>query len=376
MKAFLYRLLAYLTALVISLSSALPFGGGAKQPVRDDFTQCKNVIFLIGDGMGFNSIEMAEQYLGRELTAFDGFELYGESETDPATLLLTTDSAAGGTALATGVRVSLKTVGVYPDDLDAERSYPMNLTELAISQGKAAGIVTTAAIWDATPADFSAHVSYRENYADILEQQIAGGLTLLWGKKDAKSGAYKNIIRENGYEILWDKEDIDAFEGEKRSFGLFNADNFYGEEAETEDLVLSDMLPNAIDILDNDEDGFFLMAEAAHIDKYSDDMDGEGMARTMEDFDKAIRYCLDYAEENGDTLVVLTADHETGGIVKLGGKYIYTTTMHTGKNVPLYVYGCDNFISDGEAVENREVARRIARVMGEKNFPAEVKVAE
>ena len=370
-KQFLYKMLAYITALFISFSGSVPFfgcGGDIERP--DNIEQCKIVIFLIGDGMGFNSIEMAEQYLGRELSAFDGFELYGSSQTAPATPLFTTDSAAGGTALATGERVSIKTVGVYPDDTEAKNSYPMNLCELAISLGKAAGIVTTADTWDATPADFSAHVSYRENYEEIQRQQAESGLTLLWGQKSEDMDI--DLMRDNGYEIIWGKDDMDALAPGSRSFGMFGY-NFKLNGRQDGQATYLETITKAIDLLDDDEDGFFLMFEAAHIDKYSDEMNGKMMSMVMEGFDEVIQYALDYAKADGNTLVVLTADHETGGIKKFGNKYIYTTTQHTGVDVPLFVYGCNNFINDGESIENREVGIRTAMAMGELNFPIDVK---
>lgn len=369
-KQFLYRVIAYFTALFIGISGLLPFGYGGEGSVPEDIEQCKNVIFLIGDGMGFNSIEMAEQVLGRELTAFDGFELYGASQTAPATPGFVTDSAAGGTALATGTRVSIKTVGVYPNDVNAENSHPMNLCELAMQQGKAAGIVTTATSWDATPADFSAHVAYRENFEEIHRQQAESGLTLLWGEKSEDMDI--ELMRENGYEIIWDEEDMDALEPGSKSFGMFGY-SFDLNGRQEGQATYKETFAKAIDLLDDDEDGFFLMFEAAHIDKYSDEMDAERMSMVMEGFDEVIRYALDYAEADGDTLVVLTADHETGGIKKLGKKYIYTTTSHTGADVPLYVFGCENFIADGETIRNCEVGMRVAAVMGEPNFPIEVK---
>ena len=140
--------------------------------------------------------------------------------------------------------------------------------------------------------------------------------------------------------------------------------------------TLTEMTAKAIDLLDDDEDGFFLMVEGAHIDKNSHSNNGDGMKDALLSFDKAIGYALEYAETHGDTLVIVTADHETGGITLQDGEYIYTTGDHTGANVPLLVYGCDDFIKNGEAIKNREVSRRVACVMGEKKFPIREKKAE
>ncbi|MCQ2462552.1 MAG: alkaline phosphatase [Clostridia bacterium] len=367
MTEFLYRVLALFTSFLVMFTGAF---ASSKQK-KTDFSQCKNVIFFIGDGMGFNSIKMAEQYLGKNLDSFDSFTLNGESKTDSASgPLFVTDSAAGGSALATGVRISLKSVGVYPSDIDAEKSYPMNLAELAVSQGKSAGIVTTAKTFDATPAAFSAHVSYREKSQEIHRQQSDSDLTLLWGMRDKNLDL--DYTKSKGFNIIWNEKDMNALEPGCRSFGQFGY-NFYFDNEEKNQPTFSEMTAKAIDLLDDDEDGFFLMVEAAHIDKCSDKMDEEGMSKVMDAFDKAIKTALDYAEENGDTMVLVTADHETGGIIKLGGKYVYTSTWHTDQNVPLLVYGCDDFIKNGEAIENCEVGRRTACVMGENNFPIEIK---
>ncbi len=369
MTEFLYRLLAIITSAVVFCTNLSPFAEKANK--RTNYGECKNVILMIGDGMGFNSIKLAEQELSEKMTAFKRFTRYGQSKTSAATPILTTDSAAGGTALATGVRISLKTVGVYPSDIEAQRSYPMNLCELAVHQGKAAGIVTTAKTWDATPAAFSAHVAYRDYYEEIHRQQSESGLTLLWGERD--SDLDLDLTRANGFKVLWNKEDLDNLDASQRSFGQFGY-SFWKDGADKAQPTLAELTTRAVDILDNDDDGFFLMVEGAHIDKRSDKKDAEGMALALSSFNKAVNAALDYAEEHGDTMVVVTADHETGGIIKLGGEYVYTTTLHTQINVPLFVYGCNKFMWWGEIMENREVARRIACVMGDKNFPLEVTV--
>lgn len=370
-KGLLYRILAVFTSINLLFSGTFSF---LPKPVKiSEYEQCKNVIFLIGDGMGFNSIEMAEKYLGRELESFDEFTLSGKSDTDSATAHKT-DSAAGGTALATGVRVSIGTVGVYPDDIDAKYSHPMNLTELAVSQGKSAGVVTTAKTWDATPAAFSAHAASRDDYKTIHKQQSQSDLTLLWGMGDGKLDL--GLMESSGFEIVTNEEEMNALDGSKRSFGQFAGGAWNDETADADGMpTLSDMTEKAIDILDDDADGFFLMVEGAHIDKNSHNMDKKGMSQALDGFDKAIKVALDYAKENGNTLVIVTADHETGGIVKIGSQYVYTVPDHTTADVPLFVYGCNNFIQNGTLIENREIARRVACVMGELNFPIKVMVS-
>ena len=166
---------------------------------------------------------------------------------------------------------------------------------------------------------------------------------------------------------------MDALTEGTRSFGQFP--NVIWHEPAFEDMpTMAEMTAKAIDLLDDDADGFFLMVEGAHIDKHSHKNKGEEMKEALVAFDHAIQAALDYAAADGETLVVVTADHETGGIIKLGDQYVYTLTEHSGVDVPLLVYGCDNFIENGQSIKNKEVSRRVACAMGEKNFPRRIKL--
>ncbi|MGN1118263.1 MAG: alkaline phosphatase [Acutalibacteraceae bacterium] len=336
---------------------------------KTDISQCKNVIFLIGDGMGFNSIEKTKFDCNVTLDGFDAFTVRGESKTRSSSSLVT-DSAAGGTALATAQKTTNGGIGVYPYDMLNVVSHPMNLTELAISQGKLAGVITTDKTSGATPASFSAHTRNRGDEEKITSQQLSGELTLCWGA-ETESFTVESA-ESNGFTTITDKASMDALEEGGRSFGQFTEDVWHNYENNGMP-TLTQMTEKAIDLLDDDEDGFFLMVEAAHIDKNSHNNNGEGMTDALQSFDKTLSYVLDYAEKDGNTLVVVTADHETGGITFKNGEYKYTTTNHTGVNVPLLVYGCDDFMENGEVMENTEVSRRVACAMGEKDFPIKVK---
>ena len=336
-----------------------------RMPAKTDYDQCKNVIFMIGDGMGFNSIAKTKYEDGIDNFNIDTFPLQGESKTRSFSNAVT-DSAAGGTALACATRVTNNTVGVYPLEVNALVEYPMNLTELAISQGKLAGVITTDSTSGATPAAFSSHTSDRGNEADITSQQLHGGLTVCWGA--ATASCTESIAQQYGFEYIYDKASMDALTEGTRSFGQFTADvwhNYHNAGMPT----LAEMTAKAIDLIDDDEDGFFLMVEGAHIDKNSHSNKGDGMKDAMKSFDAAIGVALDYAKANGDTLVIVTADHETGGITFIDGEYKYTKTSHSSANVPLRVYGCDNFMENGEVMKNKEASRRVACVMGCKEFP-------
>ena len=354
-----------LTACAI-LSGTLISDMPAEKP-RTDFDRCKNVIFMIGDGMGFNSLNKTKAEKGVSL-AMDTFPLQGGSKTRSANNIVT-DSAAGGTALSSAVRTNNSFVGVYGYDGYDQVSHPMNLCELAKSQGKLAGVVTTDSTSGATPASFSAHAHDRGDEADITGQQLTGSLDLIWGTATASFSA--ETAQENGLTCIYNKADMDALTEGTRSFGQFT-DAVWHTEALPDMPTITEMTVKAIDLLDDDEDGFFLMVEGAHIDKNNHSNNAEGMEDALVAFDLAVKAALDYAAADGDTLVIVTADHETGGITLKDGEYVYTTGGHSGVNVPLLVYGCDNFIENGQAIDNKEVARRVACVMGEKNFPIRV----
>ncbi|MBQ6862713.1 MAG: alkaline phosphatase [Clostridia bacterium] len=367
MSPFVVKFIGLLTTILLLLQSAFIFPSPNKE--KTDFEQCKNVIFMIGDGMGFNSIAKTKAETGASLV-MDTFEIRGESRTASANSVIT-DSAAGGTALATGFRTFNGAIGVFMGDKNHVVSHPMNLTELAISQGKPAGVITTDSTAGATPGSFSAHTSDRDNESDITAQQLAGDLTLCWG---TTAGSFTSeAAEEYGWTHIYNKETMDALTEGSRSFGQFTSSLWHVDNGSNMP-TLAEMTEKAIDLLDDDEDGFFLMVEGAHIDKNSHDKNGEGMKDALLSFDAAIATALEYAKADGETLVVITADHETGGIILVNGEYKYTSGGHTGTNVPLLVYGCENFLEGEISIPNIEVARRVACAMGEENFPIRVDV--
>ena len=358
MAAFFKRIAGILMAALMFLASL--FGVG----IKPEDGKIKNVIFLIGDGMGVMSIEKTRAETGAKLN-LDTFSVQSFSQTASADNSIT-DSAAGATALACGVRTNNGAVGVYPDDLNAENSYPMNLCEFAKSKGMNAGIVTTDSTRGATPGGFSAHTSSRNNASVITNDQLKSELDLIWGTKT--STCSKSKANSAGFEYVTDYTEMQALSKGTRSFGQFTGGLWKNDCGAMP--TLTQMTEKAIDLLDDGENGFFLMIEGAHIDKNSHNNDGEGMKEALLSFDKAVGAALDYAKKDGHTLVVVTADHETGGITLNDGKYVYTSTWHTGVDVPLYIYGSDSFIKNGEAsVLNTDIPKRIVAELRLDGFP-------
>ncbi|NLA76846.1 MAG: alkaline phosphatase [Clostridiales bacterium] len=343
-----------LISVLISALSAVP-------PEELNKTQVKNVIFMIGDGMGENHLEMTKQATGKELV-MDTFPIRGQSETASASSTVT-DSAAGGTALACGVRTINGCIGVYNTDFTGAFSHPLNLCEAAMGIGKKVGVVTTDSTSGATPASFSAHTSSRSNEEDISLQQLSAGYDLIWGAPSTSVTA--DGAQANSLAFVTTLSQMNALTPGTKSFGQFGGDLYLLDNPADDQPVLSEMTVKAIELLDNDEEGFFLMVEGAHIDKRSHSNDAEGMEEALLEFDKTIAAVLEFAQQDGETLVIVTADHETGAIKTNGdGIYDFTSGSHSGANVPLLIYGSSNFIKNGEAIKNKQVAIYAARSMG------------
>ena len=330
----------------------------------------KNVIFLIGDGMGTNHLYKTKKERNIPL-AMDTIKTRGGSMTRSLSSSVT-DSAASGTALSTGVRTSNGAIGVYMTDLTATFSYPKNITELCIEKGMLTGVVTTDETSGATPSSFSAHESDRGRAEEISRDQLYSDIDLIWG-------AANDIVTEkdaevNGFTFVSTYAEMMALPEGSRSFAQFTNNLWTVEQSDKNTPTLEQMTMKAIDILDDTDEGFFLMVEGAHIDKHSHSNEDENMTEALQSFDETIESVLRYAKSDGETLVVITADHETGAITLIDGEYVFTSGSHSDANVPVFVYGTDKLISGGETLNNYEIPIRIAYVLGatENEFPFEV----
>lgn len=348
---------------------------GLSSNVSDDYAQgkYKNVILMIGDGMGDNTLAVTKATRNVELN-LDKMPVRGHSDIN-SFIIPATDSAAGGTALATGIRVWVNSVAVYPfapfnvDDTPV----PITLCELAKTRGMASGVVTTDKTTGATPSDFSAHVYSRNLDEDICADQLVSDIDLIWG--GASSYINKENTAANGYTYVGSETELNALQPGSKSFGQFSFDDLKNVTNEYDTPTIEEMTKKAIEILSADEDGFFLMVEGACIDKFSHSNDFDGCTKSVIEFDKAVGAALDFAQKDGETLVVVTADHETGGIKynEKTGEYYYTSDTHTIVDVPLFVSATDAGFTDGKEVKNREVSVQIARVLGfgKDEFPAQ-----
>ena len=188
MLSFFASMWGKFASLIMSLSMMFGTTFGLFVPATttapEDYldSNIKNVIYLIGDGMGFNHLEKTKNERNIELI-MDTFDYQGESMTRSFSNAVT-DSAAGGTALATGVRTLNGAIGVYPMDVTGTFTHPKNLTELCLESGKLTGVITTDETSGATPASFSAHSSSRDNTEDITEVQLESDIDLIWGAQN------------------------------------------------------------------------------------------------------------------------------------------------------------------------------------------------
>ena len=323
----------------------------------------KNVIVMIGDGMG--SAQVYSLILtSPEPTAFQRFPYSGFSITKSASNEIT-DSAAGGTAIAIGQKTTNKMVGMNPDSIAVP-----SMLELFAEQGKKTGVVVTCSVTHATPADFIAHNINRNNNEEIaLEISDKEGLDVLFG-----GGKKYFTERQDSLDLLgkmWEKgwniyDSLEQITDNNARTMVLTCRRHMVEAPKRGD-YLPKATAKAIEMLDN-ENGFFLMVEGSQIDFACHANDSATMVEEMIDFNKAVNVALDFAEKDGNTLVVVTADHETGGltIIDPDGKYTRTdfkwsTKSHSAVFVPVFSFGPGAEKFSG-IMDNTEIINKIMEV--------------
>ncbi|MHA2429298.1 MAG: alkaline phosphatase [Candidatus Hermodarchaeia archaeon] len=302
-------------------------------------TPFDNIILMIGDGMSWGQINATKKWLGTTATlTIEELTYLGDIETSSLNSLVT-DSSAAATALATGFRTDNGMVAMLPtgDPLST-------ILEVAEGLGKATGLVTTSPITHGTPAAFSAHVLDRNNQDEIAQQQIVQGIEVLLGGGMRYYSSLLGTVESLGYHIVQNRTDMIAGVNEEYLLGLF-ANEQMSYEYDHNPLVephISEMTNIALQILNREANGFFMMIEGALIDYASHNMNinrtiGETIA-----FDEAVQVVYEYAQQTARTLLIVTGDHETGGLwVNMSTptlEYHFSTTIHTAAPVPVFVY--------------------------------------
>lgn len=328
--------------------------------------RAKNVILIIGDGMGlshlYGAMSLHQGTMNVEKSRKIGFVKTHASDD------YVTDSAASGTAMATGKKTRNGMIGLAPDS-----SLLTNLTEILHKKGRSSGVVSTSAVTHATPASFVSHNISRNNYFSIAEDFlvsqpdvfIGGGLKFFANRPDGR-----NLVDElvnNKYDVVYSIEELLEVNSLKLA-GLL-ADVHMPKIEEGRGDMLSYSAIKAIETLNKNTNGFFLMIEASQIDWAAHAHDTKYVVEETFDLDRTLGVVLDYATRIGETLVLVTADHETGGMTLVQGDVNketltaeYSVSGHTGIAVPIFAFGpaSDSFTG---FFDNTEIFEKIIRVM-------------
>ena len=366
--------------------------------------QVKNVIYLIGDGMGFGAV--SSLLLSEDsVTGFEQAPVIGLSETCSANNYVT-DSPAGGTALACGVRTKNGYLGVDPEGKPLT-----SILRKAQAMGKRSGIVVNTVLTEATPAAFYAGVTSRSMSFDIAKQFTESGVDVAIGAglepfiKRPDSLDLTATLINKGYDVHLDWKTVLGTTSKKfvgilpmgdvhrrNESGNTTAGAADGAEvclaaklaASSEEngdttrlseptVYLEKATAKALEVLSNDNrQGFFLMIESAIIDGYGHNNDSEGMIEEMKEFDNTLRQLVAYVNQHPETLLVVTADHETGGTgvsyksYEVGSttpvQLSFSTKGHTGTVVPVFAYGAGAEAFAG-IMKNTDLPKKMEELM-------------
>ena len=328
--------------------------------------EVKNIIYLIGDGMGLSSVSMMQVERGYNPTIFDSAENVALQKTYSADNRVT-DSAASGTALATGYKTNNTFVGCTPDGVAVE-----SLMDVAKVHGKATGVVVTTYLQHATPAAFYAHTENRHNYGIITEQLVGSTLDVAIGGgmgyfKEVYEDSVNEVVKDNGFSLVEEFEELHNQNGDSRTLALLSD----WEVGSNSGSYLADATREALRLLEKrgEDNGFVLMVEGSLIDGMGHANNAQAQQVEMLGFMGAIEVAVEYAKTHEGTLVVVTADHETGGLSivsadanfnlsEQGVEYRWTTNGHSGVMIPIYLYGTAHESING-IVENTDIAKTL-----------------
>ncbi|MBP5718383.1 MAG: alkaline phosphatase [Abditibacteriota bacterium] len=355
----------------------------------------KNIILLIGDGMGIGIIASAKHNVKGGRLAMEDFPVTGFSITTPADHIVT-DSAASGTAFSTGFKTNNGMIARLPNGKDVN-----SIRYYAQQRGMKTAIVSVKNITDATPAVFLSHADHRSELfniaaqipfsgcdvilggglshfvsgsegGDVVIRDAAGKETVVKGSRDDGKNVVDDI-KAQGYTFVTTKEDMKKSDADKL-FGLFDA-GIMNTAPDTPEPTLTEMTMKAIDIINrNNKNGFFIMSEAGCIDSGNHANNHAYALQEMLEFDRTIRACLDFAKKDGETLIVITADHDTGSMgcvdpsehaISEGRatSAVYGTGGHSANWVPVFAYGPGAEYFAG-AQQNIAIPRRFASFWG------------
>ena len=331
----------------------------------------KNVILMIGDGMGKEIIKGSEVVKGDKLV-MSGMKYsttvttYSQSVTNGTAEY--TDSAAAATAISTGVKTLNGYIG-----LDSKEEKLETICEYAQSLNMETGLVARQVVSHATPAGMVAHNSSRSNYQQILREMINANVNVMFGggSQYYQSPKVQKAIDENGYKYISSEEELNTLSKEDdKVLGMFAYDNI-GSAEKTPSLI--NMTSKALDMLDNDK-GFFLMVEGSNIDSYEHNQNMEQVLGQMQGFDQTVDYVLRWAQEHPGTLVIVTAAHETGGVTlpdnpkpeDINDSCFTSDGKHTNADVWLFASGAQSKgLCENDVIDNTDIAKYMRKVLEE-----------
>jgi alkaline phosphatase len=308
-----------------------------------ELIHAKNIIFIIGDGMGLNYIQGAMTVNGGSLNIEECTHI-GLQKTNSANKYIT-DSAASATAMACGTKTNNGVIG-----LDSAGNELVSILKIAEKNGKSTGLVSTSAITHATPASFIANQESRGMYeaiaADFLKTDIdvfiGGGRNNFASREDGSN--LLDELKRKGYQVEFNVDSLDHIKDGK--LACLTADEHNPPVHEGRGDMLQVATSKALELLSDNENGFFIMIEGSQPDWGGHANNETYVIQETLDLDRTVKIALDFAKENGETLVVITSDHETGGMVVLNGnnstgeiKTVFTTKGHTASLIPVYAFG-------------------------------------
>lgn len=335
-----------------------------------------NIIFLVGDGMGLSQVSSA-YYFGEGEPNFSRFKIIGLSKTSSGSHKIT-DSGAGANAFSTGQKTYNGSIAVDMDTLPLR-----TITEELSDKGWSVGMISTSSITHATPAAFYAHVGNRRDEEKIatfllnsnVDVFIGGGKKFFFNRADSVN--YFPLLQQKGFVIDTTSLNSSINDYNKR-YGYLLAHDGMPPVPERGNFLL-DASKKAIDYLSNKKQPYFLMIEGSQIDWAGHSNEADYLIQEVLDFDKVIGYVLDYAQQQGNTLVVVTADHETGGFTLAGehkiGPYnrqyddynsvkpTFSTGGHSGAIVPVFAYGTQSHLFGG-VYENTKIYELFKKISG------------
>ena len=328
----------------------------------------KNVILMIGDGMSLMHVYTAWT-ANRGKLWLENARATGLSKTW-AVKKLVTDSGSGGTSLATGVKTVYHAVGVDPEGKPLT-----SLVDVAKELGKDAGMAVTCRLWDATPCDFCCHNIDRDKEEELVGDYPTSGVDFVFGggaqkftnRKDGRD-IFKEL-QKKGYHVSRTLDDFFAYDKNSRIFAVpYDKDTPLPDER-------GDLLARAsmkgISLMNQNKNGFFMMIEGSQLDDYGHFNQLDLLMKETLDFDQTVGEVMKWAAKDGETLVVVAADHETGGLTLVNGnkdegrvECCFSTKDHSGAMVPVYAFGpgAENFTG---IFENTDVFKKIKKLMTE-----------